>query len=539
MSSYRVNRSVLLTATRTGKLDLHGLNIEQLPEEVFAPQMIENLQVLDISDNNFRQLPPEISKLTNLRDLIADHNKLKDLPIELCDIPNFRGISLDGNATLESELNHVYKHSKMIFKSRVRDSLPVLHYLAQREEKRNREMEEQNHHPGVARRASVDRPMLDMHRLPIDRQNAPYAEDSEAISQRGVLSTNKSELERGLGHSEGHAQLRQERSQAAKVHQARIAVSNAFGEDHYRAAPEASAPQLNRKSSVGKSSIGLSQIGQMQSQYSLGPHEQEPNSYRGGAPAEDSSVRYGRRAGNNPGRQQRELPPFGSDLTIEQTRIDNERLDVKNSARNASKDNEGKSSLITPYAAQGAGAVNPSRQRVGIASNYPQYKQFQSPFATHSNQESYITSNAAQSQAANDGAKHRQEYLNARAAGVPGEELAQRGNYDRINQEPANRAAKPHQLSQISLGPDAAQTGDERRSHRAPGALRPEPDNSTNRPYGTNVDLPSPARQFNAARSPSNAYAQGAGAGSDYQSGAARMEFRAIRDRARGNNPLW
>src|SRR4051794_2816157 len=99
--SYRINRSVLLTATRTGRLDLHGLNIDRLPEEVFAPQLINSLTTLDISENNFKQLPAEISKLVNLRDLIADHNKLLNLPVELCDIPNLRGISLEYNDNMQ------------------------------------------------------------------------------------------------------------------------------------------------------------------------------------------------------------------------------------------------------------------------------------------------------------------------------------------------------------------------------------------------------------------------------------------------------
>ena len=50
--SYRVHRSVLLTATRTGKLDLHGLNIDKLPEEVFSSSVIDHVNTLDLSGNN-------------------------------------------------------------------------------------------------------------------------------------------------------------------------------------------------------------------------------------------------------------------------------------------------------------------------------------------------------------------------------------------------------------------------------------------------------------------------------------------------------
>jgi Leucine-rich repeat (LRR) protein len=560
MSGYRVNRSVLLTATRTGRLDLHGLNIEQLPEEVFSPQMIEHLQVLDISDNNFRSLPPTISKLLNLKDLIADHNRLVDLPVELCDIPHIRGISLDGNHELDKQLYQTYKLSKMIFKSKCRDIIPVLHALTERERSqlkaanpRNAAEEDVNAYDnGIyeenygssprqhTRRYSVEQ--LDLHRLPGDRTkfNAPYAEAVEEISQRNRASQNQATY--GQIDAEQNKSLYSERSNAARAQKDRLNIYGAGSNAMNYNESQDSAREYHR-GGVGAANSSQNTQSQLKSQISMENYGQESSEF----------VPYGRRQGYNPKPQ---LPPFGSDKTLEAVRAENEALNAKYSARNATLGQAGISSLQTPYAAS-SNRPNPNEHAAGLSRRPPvNSKQFSTPFAllpSNLAQESYITSKQSMNLGVQQGLKHHQDYNNQRAAaGVAGERLAQRANNDKIHQgDQLNQPIlatkyRPHQKSQIDFNENhsgsssnnnnnnTANNGIEQRRLRGAGASRPQ-SGQRQTPFGTDRDVPDRAQLTYADRAN-----QPQGPQSQVFTRHAEEDARHIRARGRqGHGALW
>jgi len=112
MSSYRLNRSVVSTSIRTGRLDLHGLSFDSVPEDLFSyPSLIESLTSLDLSQSHLKNLTPKISQFKKLKLLSLDGNLLTSLPIELAELPALKVISLEGNP-LPEELLKVYSRAK-------------------------------------------------------------------------------------------------------------------------------------------------------------------------------------------------------------------------------------------------------------------------------------------------------------------------------------------------------------------------------------------------------------------------------------------
>jgi hypothetical protein len=136
MTTYRINRSVVVTATRTGRMDLHGLSLEVVPEDLFSPQLCDSLTSLDLSGNHISSLPPALTSLHKLRELLLDDNALRSLPAFLCSMPALKAISLDGNK-LDAELMRAHNRAKTVNtgSGRGREVAPVLQWLLAHGEK--------------------------------------------------------------------------------------------------------------------------------------------------------------------------------------------------------------------------------------------------------------------------------------------------------------------------------------------------------------------------------------------------------------------
>lgn len=118
-------------------LDLSGLNLTELPKELFeltrltklvlgkyrTPQKnyikmipkeisyLTALEVLDLTDNQVSDLPSEIIKLTNLKRLVLSSNAFTTLPESVCDLLNLEELFIGNNniSKLPSELKKLSK----------------------------------------------------------------------------------------------------------------------------------------------------------------------------------------------------------------------------------------------------------------------------------------------------------------------------------------------------------------------------------------------------------------------------------------------
>src|SRR5580700_457950 len=70
-----------LTDPVAEKLDLHGLQLTKLPDNLFAnPEVNKKLKSLNLRDNCLSDLPQDIGDLAVLDRLYLSHNLLKELP---------------------------------------------------------------------------------------------------------------------------------------------------------------------------------------------------------------------------------------------------------------------------------------------------------------------------------------------------------------------------------------------------------------------------------------------------------------------------
>ena len=102
-SGLKEKEKILQRATKSCQnfLDLRGLNLTSVPEEVFAKPLVQNLKVLEVSGNILQSVPSCICHLTCLEELYLGHNNLSGLPKELGELSNLKKLDLVHNVFQE------------------------------------------------------------------------------------------------------------------------------------------------------------------------------------------------------------------------------------------------------------------------------------------------------------------------------------------------------------------------------------------------------------------------------------------------------
>lgn len=83
---------------KTPKLDLSNREIDELPAEIGR---LTELKQLILSYNNISTLPPEIGNLKNLESLLLLRNKLTSIPVEICGLSKLTLLELSHNYITE------------------------------------------------------------------------------------------------------------------------------------------------------------------------------------------------------------------------------------------------------------------------------------------------------------------------------------------------------------------------------------------------------------------------------------------------------
>lgn len=92
------------------EISLQELNVSNnllegsLPAEV---RYLQNLKVLNLSNNQFTGIPAEVGQLTQLEVLDVSNNQLTGLPYELGNLKNLKLLNLRGNAYSELDLRTI------------------------------------------------------------------------------------------------------------------------------------------------------------------------------------------------------------------------------------------------------------------------------------------------------------------------------------------------------------------------------------------------------------------------------------------------
>ena len=115
----------VVTADSDKTLDLSGQGLQKTPTHVFNQiklqeldlsnnkldgslqaeiRHLQNLKVLDLSNNQFTGVPAEIGQLKNLEVLNLSNNELTGLPYELGNLTNLKVLNLTGNNYSEADL---------------------------------------------------------------------------------------------------------------------------------------------------------------------------------------------------------------------------------------------------------------------------------------------------------------------------------------------------------------------------------------------------------------------------------------------------
>lgn len=118
----------ILTPTVIGVLDLSGQGLTKAPAYVFGRtdiqkldlsnnaldgalqaevRHLQNLKVLDLSNNKFTGVPAEIGQLKNLEVLNLSNNQLTGLPYELGNLSKLKLLDVSGNAYSEADLSKI------------------------------------------------------------------------------------------------------------------------------------------------------------------------------------------------------------------------------------------------------------------------------------------------------------------------------------------------------------------------------------------------------------------------------------------------
>ncbi len=113
-----------------GVLDLSGQELKRIPDYVFDKtdiqrldlsnnnlggslqaevRQLQNLKVLNLSDNHFAGVPAEIGQLKNLEELNLSNNQITGLPYELGNLSNLKVLNLRGNKYSQADLEIIKK----------------------------------------------------------------------------------------------------------------------------------------------------------------------------------------------------------------------------------------------------------------------------------------------------------------------------------------------------------------------------------------------------------------------------------------------
>ena len=95
----------------TTTLDLSGMSLTEVPEDVFT---LTELESLDISENSIKNID-RIGSLHNLKNLYAQKNKIASIPESMLELEKLENLRLDGNtvAVANPELATIFGVSKV------------------------------------------------------------------------------------------------------------------------------------------------------------------------------------------------------------------------------------------------------------------------------------------------------------------------------------------------------------------------------------------------------------------------------------------
>jgi len=85
-------------------LDITGKKLEKIPENIF---MLKNLEELNVSNNELRNITPFVKKLNKLKKLNFTKNLLTKLPDVLWTMPSLEEIWVDEKVKVKNRENRV------------------------------------------------------------------------------------------------------------------------------------------------------------------------------------------------------------------------------------------------------------------------------------------------------------------------------------------------------------------------------------------------------------------------------------------------
>ena len=117
-------KNKLDAAAKNGKLDLSGMGLPIFPADIFS---IPNLKVLSLSDNQIRQVPPDVGLLTSLTQLRLNGHGLPTLPAELGLLINLQTLWIQNNklVTLPDEMEALTSLTALSISGNMMLTLPM------------------------------------------------------------------------------------------------------------------------------------------------------------------------------------------------------------------------------------------------------------------------------------------------------------------------------------------------------------------------------------------------------------------------------